>query len=437
MTKQALSYKDAGVDINAGNELVQRIKPHVKRTTRPEVIGGLSGFGALCALPSKYKEPILVSGTDGVGTKLRLAIDLKKHDTIGIDLVAMCVNDLVVQGAEPLFFLDYYATGKLDVDVASDVVKGIAEGCVQSGCALVGGETAEMPGMYHAGDYDLAGFCVGVVEKSNIIDGSKVQAGDALIALGSSGPHSNGYSLIRKVIDVAGINPATEQLAGKALSDQLLAPTKIYVKSVLQLIEQVDVHAIAHLTGGGFWENIPRVLPDNMKAVIDEKSWEKLGGMEEARNFAQFWSWLQQRRKEAAAAGQSFAAFCYSNHGENHWLRSSARRFAGVAGVPTLEEVNAFIASPNWIDVFQLVRAQLLGPEGLGLKVVAPVAGFHWEGDLDGEASVEAYRQAINENDFVMREQLLRYNRDDCAATAAVRDWLSKGAPGIPIADVR
>lgn len=274
MTKQALSYKDAGVDINAGNELVQRIKPHVKRTTRPEVIGGLGGFGALCALPSKYKEPILVSGTDGVGTKLRLAIDLKKHDTIGIDLVAMCVNDLVVQGAEPLFFLDYYATGKLDVDVASDVVKGIAEGCVQSGCALVGGETAEMPGMYHAGDYDLAGFCVGVVEKSNIIDGSKVQAGDALIALGSSGPHSNGYSLIRKVIDVAGINPATEQLAGKALGDQLLAPTKIYVKSVLQLIAQVDVHAIAHLTGGGFWENIPRVLPDNMKAVIDEKSWE-------------------------------------------------------------------------------------------------------------------------------------------------------------------
>ena len=274
MSKPSLSYKDAGVDINAGNELVERIKPHVKRTTRPEVIGGLGGFGALCALPGKYKEPILVSGTDGVGTKLRLAIDLKKHDTIGIDLVAMCVNDLVVQGAEPLFFLDYYATGKLEVDVASDVVKGIAEGCVQSGCALVGGETAEMPGMYHAGDYDLAGFCVGVVEKSQIIDGSKVQAGDALIALGSSGPHSNGYSLIRKVIDVAGVNPATEQLAGKALGDQLLAPTKIYVKSVLELIEKVDVHAIAHLTGGGFWENIPRVLPDNTKAVIDEKSWE-------------------------------------------------------------------------------------------------------------------------------------------------------------------
>ena len=285
MSKPSLSYKDAGVDINAGNELVERIKPHVKRTTRPEVIGGLGGFGALCAIPGKYKEPILVSGTDGVGTKLRLAIDLKKHDTIGIDLVAMCVNDLVVQGAEPLFFLDYYATGKLDVDVASDVVKGIAEGCVQSGCALVGGETAEMPGMYHAGDYDLAGFCVGVVEKSEIIDGSQVKVGDALIALGSSGPHSNGYSLIRKVIDVADVNPATEQLDGRPLSEQVLAPTKIYVKSVLALIKQTEVHAIAHLTGGGFWENIPRVLPDNTKAVIDESSWQ----------WPAVFSWLQEK----------------------------------------------------------------------------------------------------------------------------------------------
>ena len=274
MSKQSLSYKDAGVDINAGNALVERIKPEVKRTTRAEVIGGLGGFGALCAIPSKYKEPVLVSGTDGVGTKLRLAIDLKKHDTIGIDLVAMCVNDLVVQGAEPLFFLDYYATGKLDVDVAADVVKGIADGCVQSGCALVGGETAEMPGMYHAGDYDLAGFCVGVVEKSEIVDGSQVKVGDALIALGSSGPHSNGYSLIRKVMDVAGVNPSTEQLDGHSLSEQVLAPTKIYVKSVLALIKQTEVHAIAHLTGGGFWENIPRVLPKKTKAVIDESSWE-------------------------------------------------------------------------------------------------------------------------------------------------------------------
>lgn len=285
MSKQSLSYKDAGVDINAGNALVERIKPEVKRTTRAEVIGGLGGFGALCAIPSKYKEPILVSGTDGVGTKLRLAIDLKKHDTIGIDLIAMCVNDLVVQGAEPLFFLDYYATGKLDVDVAADVVKGIADGCVQSGCALVGGETAEMPGMYHEGDYDLAGFCVGVVEKSEIIDGSRVKNGDALIALGSSGPHSNGYSLVRKVIDVAGVNPATELLDNKPLSEHVLAPTKIYVKSVLALIKQADVHAIAHLTGGGFWENIPRVLPKNTKAVIDEKSWK----------WPSVFNWLQEK----------------------------------------------------------------------------------------------------------------------------------------------
>lgn len=285
MSKQSLSYKDAGVDINAGNALVERIKPEVKRTTRAEVIGGLGGFGALCAIPSKYKEPILVSGTDGVGTKLRLAIDLKKHDTIGIDLVAMCVNDLVVQGAEPLFFLDYYATGKLDVDVAADVVKGIADGCVQSGCALVGGETAEMPGMYHAGDYDLAGFCVGVVEKSEIIDGSRVKNGDALIALGSSGPHSNGYSLVRKVIDVSGVNPATELLDNKPLSEHVLAPTKIYVKSVLALIKQADVHAIAHLTGGGFWENIPRVLPKNTKAVIDKKSWK----------WPSVFNWLQEK----------------------------------------------------------------------------------------------------------------------------------------------
>ena len=285
MSNTQLSYKDAGVDIHAGNELVERIKADVKRTRRPEVMGGLGGFGALCALPTKYKEPILVSGTDGVGTKLRLAIDLNKHDTIGQDLVAMCVNDLVVQGAEPLFFLDYYATGKLDVDVAADVVKGIADGCAISGCALVGGETAEMPGMYHVGDYDLAGFCVGVVEKSEIIDGSAVKAGDVLVALASSGPHSNGYSLIRKVLEVSGAKPAVDQLEGKPLSEHLLAPTKIYVKSVLELVENTDVHAIAHLTGGGFWENIPRVLPENTKAVIDEKSW----------TWPAIFSWLQEK----------------------------------------------------------------------------------------------------------------------------------------------
>ncbi|HHF1669789.1 TPA: phosphoribosylformylglycinamidine cyclo-ligase [Haemophilus influenzae] len=284
MSNTQLSYKDAGVDIHAGNELVERIKGDIKRTRRPEVMGGLGGFGALCALPTKYKEPILVSGTDGVGTKLRLAIDLKKHDTIGQDLVAMCVNDLIVQGAEPLFFLDYYATGKLDVDVAASVIKGIANGCEMSGCALVGGETAEMPGMYHEGDYDLAGFCVGVVEKSEIIDGTAVKTGDTLIALGSSGAHSNGYSLIRKVLEVSGANPA-DLLEGKPLSEHLLAPTKIYVKSILQLIKQTEVHAIAHLTGGGFWENIPRVLPDNTKAVIDESSWQ----------WPAIFNWLQEK----------------------------------------------------------------------------------------------------------------------------------------------
>ncbi|KFA58848.1 phosphoribosylformylglycinamidine cyclo-ligase [Gilliamella sp. wkB18] len=272
--KNSLSYKDAGVDIDAGNELVNRIKSVVKETKRPEVMGGLGGFGALCSIPQRYKEPILVSGTDGVGTKLRLAMDLNRHDSIGIDLVAMCVNDLIVQGAEPLFFLDYYATGKLNVDIATTVITGIAEGCKQSGCALIGGETAEMPGMYQGNDYDLAGFCVGVVEKSNMIDGSKVKDGDALIALASSGAHSNGYSLIRKIIENNGIKPQNEQLEGKSLVDHLLAPTKIYVKSVLDLISQTSVHAIAHITGGGFWENIPRVLPDNTKAILNEASWQ-------------------------------------------------------------------------------------------------------------------------------------------------------------------
>ncbi|ABV87897.1 phosphoribosylformylglycinamidine cyclo-ligase [Shewanella pealeana] len=268
-----LSYKDAGVDIDAGNALVNNIKSAVKRTRRPEVMGNLGGFGALCELPTKYKHPVLVSGTDGVGTKLRLAIDYKKHDNVGVDLVAMCSNDLIVSGAEPLFFLDYYATGKLDVEVATAVVKGIAEGCVQSGCALIGGETAEMPGMYEGDDYDLAGFCVGVVEKEEIIDGTKVQDGDALIALASSGPHSNGFSLIRKVLEVSKADPAQE-LAGKPLIDHLLEPTKIYVKSLLKLLEQHDVHAMSHITGGGFWENIPRVLPEDCKAVVKSDSWQ-------------------------------------------------------------------------------------------------------------------------------------------------------------------
>ncbi|MBY6064808.1 phosphoribosylformylglycinamidine cyclo-ligase [Pseudidiomarina sediminum] len=272
--KTSLSYKDAGVDIDAGNALVDRIKGVTKRTARPEVMGSIGGFGALCELPTKYKQPVLVSGTDGVGTKLRLAIDLGKHDSVGIDLVAMCVNDLIVQGAEPLFFLDYYATGKLDVDVAADVVTGIGEGCVQAGCALIGGETAEMPGMYEHGDYDIAGFCVGVVEKEDIIDGTKVAPGDALIALASSGPHSNGYSLIRKIIEVSGADVANEELDGKPLAEHLMAPTRIYVKSVLKALEHYHVHAISHITGGGFWENIPRVLPNDAKAVINDSSWE-------------------------------------------------------------------------------------------------------------------------------------------------------------------
>ncbi|WP_166838735.1 phosphoribosylformylglycinamidine cyclo-ligase [Rheinheimera pleomorphica] len=282
--KTSLSYKDAGVDIDAGNALVERIKGAVKRTRRPEVMGGLGGFGALCQIPAGYKEPVLVSGTDGVGTKLRLAMDLKRHDGVGIDLVAMCVNDLVVQGAEPLFFLDYYATGKLDVDTASAVVNGIAEGCYQSGCALVGGETAEMPGMYHGEDYDIAGFCVGVVEKADIIDGSKVQPGDQLIALASSGPHSNGFSLIRKVLEVSGQSPDT-MLDGKSIADHLLEPTRIYVKNLLNLFKHTPVHALCHITGGGFWENIPRVLPENTKAVIDGNSWQ----------WPVIFNWLQQQ----------------------------------------------------------------------------------------------------------------------------------------------
>lgn len=269
---QSISYKDAGVDIDAGNALVERIKGVAKRTARPEVMGGLGGFGALCEIPEGYRQPVLVSGTDGVGTKLKLAMDLGKHDTIGIDLVAMCVNDLVVAGAEPLLFLDYYATGKLNVDMAADVVTGIGAGCELAGAALVGGETAEMPGMYEGDDYDLAGFCVGVVEKSEIIDGSKVAAGDAIIALPSSGPHSNGYSLIRKILEVTNADLNT-QIGDRSLADALMEPTRIYVKSLLQLIKSSQVNALSHITGGGLLENIPRVLPENTKAIIDTQSW--------------------------------------------------------------------------------------------------------------------------------------------------------------------
>jgi len=274
-TPRSYTYRDAGVDIDAGDELVERIKPLVKRTQRPEVLAGIGGFGALVEIPlDRFRRPVLVSGTDGVGTKLRLAIETGRHDTIGIDLVAMCANDVVVQGAEPLYFLDYYATGKLSIGVAEAVIKGIAEGCFQAGAALVGGETAEMPGMYQPGDYDLAGFCVGVVDKEAIIDGSQVQAGDALIGLGSSGPHSNGYSLIRKLIEVAGANAGT-QLDGQPLFDRLLTPTRIYVKSLLKLIQAVPVHGLAHITGGGLTDNIPRVLAPGLEAHLERRRWPR------------------------------------------------------------------------------------------------------------------------------------------------------------------
>jgi len=271
-SKSSLSYKDAGVDIDAGAQLVERIKPIAKRTQRPGVMSGLGGFGSLFELPmDQYKKPVLVSGTDGVGTKLKLAMMLDKHDTIGIDLVAMCVNDIIVTGAEPLFFLDYYATGKLNLDVAGDVISGIGKGCELAGAALVGGETAEMPGMYEGEDYDLAGFSVGIVEKDQIIDGSNVASGDVLIGLASSGPHSNGYSLIRKVIELQ--DDLQQTIGGKPLAEALLEPTRIYVKSLLKLISKHPVHALAHITGGGFTENIPRVLPDFTVANVELGSW--------------------------------------------------------------------------------------------------------------------------------------------------------------------
>lgn len=281
----SLSYRDAGVDIDAGNALIERIKPIVKKTFRPGVLTGLGGFGALFELPlDRYKEPVLVSGTDGVGTKLKLALELQKHDTIGIDLVAMCANDIVVAGAEPLFFLDYYATGHLDVDVATDVVSGIAAGCELAGAALTGGETAEMPGMYGEGDYDLAGFCVGIAEKSRLIQPEQVSPGDVLLGLASSGPHSNGYSLVRKILQVSGAD-LSQPLGDTNLGEALLAPTRIYVKPLLALMESIEIHALAHITGGGLPENLPRVLPAGCKAIVDSDSWQ----------LPAVFQWLQQQ----------------------------------------------------------------------------------------------------------------------------------------------
>lgn len=280
----SITYRDAGVDIEAGDALVDQIKPFAKRTMRPEVMSSIGGFGSMFAMPEKFKEPVLVSGTDGVGTKLKLAFQLNKHDTVGIDLVAMSVNDILVQGAEPLFFLDYFACGKLDVGTAADVIKGIAAGCEESGCALVGGETAEMPGMYPAGEYDLAGFVVGCVDKANIIDGSTIADGDVVLGLASSGAHSNGYSLIRKLIEKSGIDMDSD-FHGQPFKDVIMKPTKLYVKSVLALLETVPVKGMAHITGGGITENVPRVLPSGLTAEIKSSNWE----------MPPLFKWLQQQ----------------------------------------------------------------------------------------------------------------------------------------------
>lgn len=279
-----LSYRDAGVDIDAGDALVDAIKPFARRTMRPEVLAGVGGFGALCEIPNKYRHPVLVSGTDGVGTKLKLAFAMQRHDTVGIDLVAMSVNDVLVQGAEPLFFLDYFACGKLDKGVAADVVKGIALGCELAGCALIGGETAEMPGMYPAGEYDLAGFCVGVVEKDRIIGGRNIRSGDALLGLASSGAHSNGYSLLRKILERAQADLRAD-FHGRPLGDAILEPTRIYVKSVLKLLDAVPVKGLAHITGGGITGNVPRMLPAETRAVVRGQSWPR----------PPLFAWLQQQ----------------------------------------------------------------------------------------------------------------------------------------------
>jgi phosphoribosylformylglycinamidine cyclo-ligase len=291
-----LTYREAGVDIEAGDALVDRIRPMAERTMRPEVLGGIGGFGALFEISKKYQNPVMVSGTDGVGTKLKLAFRLKKHDTIGIDLVAMSVNDILVSGAEPAFFLDYFACGRLDVGVAADVVKGVAEGCFQAGCALIGGETAEMPGMYDPNEYDLAGFAVGLVEKSAIIDGSKVAVGDAVIGLASSGCHSNGYTLVRTVVAKSS-SDLYEEFDGRTLGEALLEPTRIYVKPVLATLARVEVKGIAHITGGGLTENIPRILPEGVSASLEQSRWtkpaifgwlQKMGNIEDAEMYRTF-----------------------------------------------------------------------------------------------------------------------------------------------------
>jgi phosphoribosylformylglycinamidine cyclo-ligase len=321
MTERApVTYRDAGVDVDAGDELVERIKPRVKRTMRPEVLAGIGGFGALVEVPlDRYRKPVLVSGTDGVGTKLRLAIDTHRHEGVGIDLVAMCVNDVIVQGAEPLFFLDYYASGRLDVGVGERVIAGIVEGCVQAGCALVGGETAEMPGMYHGADYDLAGFCVGIVEKDAIIDGSKTRAGDIVLGLPSSGPHSNGFSLIRKILQISSADHNVD-LDGVSLIERLMAPTRIYVKPLLKLMRELSPHGLSHITGGGLVDNIPRVLPEGLEVVLERNAW---------RREAVF-DWLQREGKIADA--EMYRVFNCGIGMTVHVSASDAPRAIGILG---------------------------------------------------------------------------------------------------------
>ena len=334
MATNKLTYKDAGVDIDAGNELVERIKPLVRRTRRPEVMAGLGGFGGMFALPpGKYREPVLVSGTDGVGTKLKLAQQLGRHATIGIDLVAMCVNDIIVQGAEPLFFLDYFACGHLEVDVATDVIKGIADGCQQAGAALIGGETAEMPDMYADGEYDLAGFCVGVVEREKVIDGSTIEPNDALVAIRSSGPHSNGYSLIRRVLDIDG----DAVIEGVPVRDTLLKPTRIYARAVMGLLDEFNVKGLVHITGGGLTENLPRIIPESMHALINLRFWEQdaiFDWLSETGNI----STDEMRRTFNCGVGMiaivseddaNAVIQCLENHHEEAWLIGHVEDGAG------------------------------------------------------------------------------------------------------------
>ena len=335
-----LTYRDAGVDIDAGDSLVERIKPLAQRTMRPEVLGGIGGFGALVEVSKKYRNPVMVAGTDGVGTKLKLAFRMKKHDTIGIDLVAMSVNDILVSGAEPVFFLDYFACSKLDVGVAESVVKGIAEGCAQAACALIGGETAEMPGMYDPNEYDLAGFAVGLVEKERIIDGKTIAAGDVVIGLAASGPHSNGYSLVRKVVAVSAADLHEKFEGGQTLGQALLEPTRIYVKPVLAMLDKVAFKGLAHITGGGLTENIPRILADNLAARLEAKRWprpaifswlQRHGGIEEAEMQRTFNCGIGMAlvvgRAEAQAALDGFAALGV----EAYEIGAIVERAAGAA----------------------------------------------------------------------------------------------------------